>query len=299
MCLEVAPRPDRFQIERKVKSSMRPIRNSTEVERGTDAVSNELPQTATESALGSRGRLLSELESQDLNYEQVVSSSLDSSPMERWLDNGRRGNLKAGIANVIMAQILSGEIRSGQRVDQDEIAKNLGVSRLPVREALIMIENVGFVRSIPRRGTFVAEITPEDVLDHYEIFGMAAGLAARNAAVKMQDGQFQELERLIVQMHHNDGPGQLADLNYHFHRLINVDSSTRLRAHLRSLSRAMPMRVLLMSDVFAPQAEAQHHEILDALIRRDSEDSASAAKNHVVTSGQYVVEILLEAGFWA
>src|SRR5580704_12088377 len=110
---------------------------------------------------------------------------------------GRR-NLKAGVANVITAQILSGEMRAGQRIDQDALAAELGVSRLPIREAIIMLENVGFVTSISRRGSYVASITPDDVLDHYEIFGMAIGLAARRAASMLTEEELSRLEELYV-----------------------------------------------------------------------------------------------------
>jgi DNA-binding GntR family transcriptional regulator len=212
--------------------------------------------------------------------------------------HGHRRNLKASVANVITAQILSGEIRAGQRIDQDALAAGLGVSRLPVREALIMLENVGFVTSIPRRGSYVAQITPDDVLDHYEIFGMASGLAARHATSLLTPQELARLEELYVTMHRNHGPEHLADLNYQFHRLINSKSSSRLRAHLRQLSRAMPMRLLLLSDVFAPEAEAHHRAIIDALTRHDADAAAEAAAIHLRASGQYAVAELQSAGFW-
>jgi DNA-binding GntR family transcriptional regulator len=210
---------------------------------------------------------------------------------------GRR-NLKAGVANVITAQILSGEMRAGQRIDQDALAAELGVSRLPIREAIIMLENVGFVTSISRRGSYVASITPDDVLDHYEIFGMAIGLAARRAASMLTEEELSRLEELYVAMHRNHGPDHLADLNYQFHRLVNSKSSHRLKAHLRSLSRAMPMRLLLLSDVFAPEAEAHHRAIIDALKARDEDAAAEAAAIHLRASGQYAMTELRNAGFW-
>jgi DNA-binding GntR family transcriptional regulator len=211
---------------------------------------------------------------------------------------GRRRNLKAGVANVITAQILSGEMRAGQRIDQDALAAELGVSRLPIREALIMLESVGFVHSISRRGSYVSSITPDDVMDHYEIFGMASGLAARHAATMLTEAELARLEELFSAMHHKPGPEPLADMNYQFHRLINIKASNRLRAHLRSLSRAMPMRLLLLSDVFAPEAEAHHRAIIDALKARDEGAAAEAAAVHLRASGQYAVGALRDAGFW-
>jgi DNA-binding GntR family transcriptional regulator len=232
-------------------------------------------------------------------YELVLGYPKERIAAQNGLgSDGRRRNLKAGVANVITAQILSGEMRAGQRIDQDALAAELGVSRLPIREALIMLESVGFVHSISRRGSYVSSITPDDVLDHYEIFGMASGLAARHAATTLSDAELVRLEALFVAMHRKPGPDHLADMNYQFHRLINIKSSNRLKAHLRSLGRAMPMRLLLLSDVFAPEAEAHHRAIIDALMARDGDAAAEAAAIHLRASGQYAVGALREAGFW-
>ena len=232
-------------------------------------------------------------------YNLVLGYPKDRIAAQHGLGSGgRRRNLKAGVANVITAQILSGEMRAGQRIDQDALAAELGVSRLPIREALIMLESVGFVHSISRRGSYVSSITPDDVLDHYEIFGMASGLAARHAAKMLSDGELARLEELFSAMHRKPGPEHLADMNYQFHRLINIKSSNRLKAHLRSLGRAMPMRLLLLSDVFAPEAEAHHRAIIDALMARDEDAAAEAAAVHLRASGQYAVGALRDAGFW-
>jgi DNA-binding GntR family transcriptional regulator len=209
-----------------------------------------------------------------------------------------RKNMKADVANVITAKILSGELRAGQRIDQDALASELEVSRLPVREALIMLENVGFVTSISHRGSYVSSLTPDDVLDHYEIFGMAAGLAARHAATTLTAEELVELEALYSAMHRNNGHDHLADLNFQFHRLINSKSSNRLKAHLRALRQAMPMRLLLLSDVFAPEAEAHHRAIIDALMARDEDAAAEAAAVHLRASGIYTVSELRNSGFW-
>lgn len=211
---------------------------------------------------------------------------------------GRRGNLKAGIANLITSQILTGKLRMGQRIDQDALANEFEVSRVPVREALILLENFGLVTNISRRGSYVAVITPEDVLDHYEIFGLASGLAARRAAERLSSEQLSELEGLYNAMHRGDGRGDLPNLNFHFHRVINSCSSTRLRSHIRSLGRAMPMRLLIFKDVFGPDADKQHREILEALTSRNADAAADACARHLYSAGVLVVDELRSIGFW-
>ena len=90
----------------------------------------------------------------------------------------RRRNLAEDVAEHIRQEILAGRFRPGDRIDQDAIAVQLGVSRLPVREALIALDQEGLIESIPRRGAYVQRLEREDIADHYQLFGQAAGLAA-------------------------------------------------------------------------------------------------------------------------
>ena len=131
-----------------------------------------------------------------------------------------RTNLKDVVADHIRNLIFSGQLRPGQKVDQDEIAEVLGVSKLPVREALIVLENEALVRGVPRRGVFVAPLTPDDVFDHYEIYGMVEGIAARRAAQNLSDAELEKLAEITAQMHKDDLPERQEKLNYEFHRTI-------------------------------------------------------------------------------
>ena len=75
--------------------------------------------------------------------------------------------LKQRAAQEIRRRIFAGEMRPGSKVDQDAIAADLGISKLPVREALIALDGEGIIQVAPRRGAFVAELSREDVRDHY------------------------------------------------------------------------------------------------------------------------------------
>ena len=87
-----------------------------------------------------------------------------------------RENLKESVVHEIRQLIMSGQLRAGE-IDQYDLAERLRVSRLPVREALIVLENEGLVDQIARRGAFVASLTPQDIRDHYEIYGVISSLA--------------------------------------------------------------------------------------------------------------------------
>jgi DNA-binding GntR family transcriptional regulator len=99
-------------------------------------------------------------------------------------------------ASYLREQILTGTLRPGAKVDQDEISVALGMSRVPVREALIELAQESLIDAVPRRGAFVARLDRADVVDHYRIFGLIAGLAGSRAATSLTDEQLSELRRI-------------------------------------------------------------------------------------------------------
>src|SRR5665213_2811798 len=88
------------------------------------------------------------------------------------------------IAAHIRSLIFEGELRPGMRVPQDAIAQDLGVSRIPVREALIVLEREGWVTTEMHRGAFINSLDKRAVHDHYELFGLIYGFAAKRALAR-------------------------------------------------------------------------------------------------------------------
>jgi len=93
-----------------------------------------------------------------------------------------RRNSGEQIAAAVRASIFDGELRAGDRIRQDDLAATHGVSRIPVREAMIALDREGWVTIEPHRGAFVNGFGEASVRDHYELLGMTYGLAARRAA---------------------------------------------------------------------------------------------------------------------
>src|SRR2546430_1445966 len=81
-------------------------------------------------------------------------------------------------ALLIRRMIFDGALRPGERVPQDDVAAMLGISRIPVREALIALEREGWVTIEMHRGAFVNALDARSVRDHYELFGLVSGFAA-------------------------------------------------------------------------------------------------------------------------
>ena len=85
------------------------------------------------------------------------------------------------VADHIRRLIFEGALKQGDHLRQDEIATELGVSRIPVREAVIALDREGWLMIEPHRGAFVHGLDEEAVRDHYEVFGLIYGLTARRA----------------------------------------------------------------------------------------------------------------------
>ena len=94
------------------------------------------------------------------------------------IDRPSSGDL---VAIHVRSLIFNGELRQGDRVHQDDIARQLGVSRIPVREAIIALDREGWLTITPHRGAFVHGLDEDSLRDHYELLGLVYGLAARRA----------------------------------------------------------------------------------------------------------------------
>jgi DNA-binding GntR family transcriptional regulator len=208
-------------------------------------------------------------------------------------------SLKDAAAEYLRQQILTGKLPPGTKIDQDEISEALGMSRLPVREALIELANESLVDAVPRRGAFVARLERADIVDHYRIFGLIAGLAASRAATSLTDEQLVELRRIHESFESAADPEAQAHWNHEFHRLINrAGGSRRLVSVLALLSRSLPVRYFEFVPNWAESSARHHARILTALEERDAHEAQRIMEHHVAESGDLAVGILQEMGYW-
>ncbi len=211
-----------------------------------------------------------------------------------------RPTLKDEVAAYIRERILAGESLPGSKIDLDEISEVMGVSKLPVREALIQLESEGMIESRKHRGSYVAMTTPDDVRDHYHIYGLVCGLAATRAATSMSEQDLDRLESICERMEASDDPAVLQDLNVQFHRQVNrAGSSSRLLAVLRYLANSLPVRFYEFAQGWSHDANRHHREILGHLRVRDGQAAGRAMSEHTRLGSEYAVKLLEERGFWS
>jgi len=102
--------------------------------------------------------------------------------------------LRESIVEFIKDAVVSGSLKPGERVPEQEIAANFGISRTPVREAFRQLETEGFISLIPRKGAVVSPITDKDVVEFYAIKSLLEGYAARTACAALTPGDIKSLE---------------------------------------------------------------------------------------------------------
>jgi DNA-binding GntR family transcriptional regulator len=208
-------------------------------------------------------------------------------------------NLKDVAEEFISQGIVSGDFLPGAKVDQDEVAEILGISRLPVREALIELAQKGFVTAVPRRGAFVADLGMDDVDDHFEVLGMAFALASRRAATNLSAEQLVELRGLHTKIESVDEQATHLGLNREFIQTINhAGSSTRLLSILGFLSGALPGKYYITAGAWAATEQSFREEILAALEARDAGTAARVATEHTRACAKVTIEELHARGYW-
>lgn len=215
-------------------------------------------------------------------------------------DRRNHQSLKDMASDYIREGVVSGRLGPGAKVDQDEIAETLGISRLPVREALIELTAKGFVESIPRRGAFVVKLTPQDIEDHFEVIGLLFGLTARRAAEHIDDEHLRKLRRLHYQTTTAQNPSKRLQLSYEFYRMVNrISTSDRLLLTLRFLALALP-NDFYFNTSRCPATETVYRErVLTALENHDPVAAATVTEEHLHTAAKVTIDELRSRGYWS
>jgi DNA-binding GntR family transcriptional regulator len=145
----------------------------------------------------------------------------------------------------------------------------------------------------------VARLERADIVDHYRIFGLVAGLAASRAATSLTDAQLVELRDVHQSFVTATDPDDQMRWNHEFHKRINrAGGSRRLVSVLALLSRSLPVRYFEFVPGWAAASARHHARILAALEQRDAHEAQRIMEHHVTESGELAVGILQEMGYW-
>jgi DNA-binding GntR family transcriptional regulator len=205
------------------------------------------------------------------------------------------------VAETLRDMILVGQLQPGAQVTQDDLATRLGVSTMPVREALQRLSHEGFVEARRGRSFRVVRTTSKDVADMYWLHTTIERQLTRRACDRA-DQVVPDLEactRAWQGAVDSQLVERLEELNFRFHRTINqAADSPALARQLRQTLRSIPQHFYSLLPEWAELSAAGHQEILDALRRRDADGAGEAAARHVLDAGQLLIKYFTDTGVW-
>ncbi|MBV9040240.1 MAG: GntR family transcriptional regulator [Acidimicrobiia bacterium] len=202
-------------------------------------------------------------------------------------------------ALLIRRMIFDGELRPGARVPQDDVAAMLGISRIPVREALIALEREGWVTIEMHRGAFVNALDARSIRDHYELFGLVYGFAARKA-IERSDREL--VDRLSAQVRACDAtqdPVEFGRSASAFQAgLVDAAQSPRIKVLLRAMSALVPGEFFaLVPDAMAVWRRG-FMAVLRAIRKGDADAAADECQRAMRRVGEKVVAVFAERGLF-
>lgn len=218
----------------------------------------------------------------------------DADPLTR---NTSRGEF---VYRALRDAIRDGRLKQGARVREDEIARALGVSRTPVREALFRLQTRGLLKLAPGRGLVVVEISRQELVELYAMRELLEGGAARMAAQHASPTEIETLRYLLQEFQKaGDDAPRLADLNRQFHAAIyDAAHNHHLLSALNDLTDAL---ALLQNTTFSvpgrpKPALKEHRAIVAAIADKQPDVAEREARQHIRAAHQARLSLTLASG---
>jgi DNA-binding GntR family transcriptional regulator len=192
------------------------------------------------------------------------------------------------VVSHVVNLVLTGKLRSGDRIDRNEIAHELGLSRVPIQEAVVQLEHDGVVSTQYHRGAYVERFDESVVREHHEIYGLLNGIASARAAADANPKIVEQLNSLIDIMRGSKESRAFQDAALQFRRII-IDEYTgpRLNAAIRASQTFIPRAFwsAYARDEMLPLYETE----IAAIHRRDPD----AARTACVKRAELMARIML------
>jgi DNA-binding GntR family transcriptional regulator len=209
--------------------------------------------------------------------------------------------LREVVCETLRNAIVEGILKPGERLMEIRVSEELGVSRTPVREAIRKLELEGFVVMIPRRGTYVSNLSIKDINEVFEVRTALDILAAGMAAERITESELEQMERLLVQFGEyieQDDIAKIVEADSQFHdilysasrntRLVGIINNLREQlTRFRSISMSYPGRLKEML--------GEHARMVESLGRRNVTLAKRLAGEHMANAEQTLLKNMLES----
>jgi len=184
--------------------------------------------------------------------------------------------------------------RQALRLDERELMQALGVSRTPIREALSILEQEGFVRTVPRRGIFIVRKSKREIIEMIQMWAALESMSARLATLRASDEQISKLRHLFDEFQSSPPAEHIceySDANIAFHQMIIrlggsqliADATKNLFIHVRAIRKAT-----ISQNNRAARSIIEHLKIIEALEGRETELAERLTREHTLGLAAHV-----------
>ncbi len=195
---------------------------------------------------------------------------------------------------ILKEAIYRGDIKPGARLRENVLVDMLGASKTPIKFALCKLEQDGLVKRIPRRGTYVIELTDEMIRELFLLTEALEGLAARLAATKISEKKIKHLGQILKKMKtitENSDDKEFVNLDEKFHEIIlQASKHHRLGQILENLWSIIKMYKIRSSMIAGSLTRAynEHVMIFQGLSNRDPKEAERSMRNHILQVWQNI-----------
>jgi DNA-binding GntR family transcriptional regulator len=173
--------------------------------------------------------------------------------------------------------VLTGKLRTGDRVDRNEIATHLGMSRVPVQEAIVQLEHDGLLSTSYHRGAFIERFDEDTIREHYELHGVLNGIAAARAAANPTPRILGKLDDILRTLRSCKEPRAFQRAVREYRHAVNDEyAGPRLHAAIRASQGLIPRAFLVSYPTIVAEMLPFYEDETAAIQRRDP-DGARAA----------------------
>ncbi len=191
------------------------------------------------------------------------------------------------VADQLRSRIFAHELTPGAWIDEQSLAKEFGISRTPLREAIKVLAAEGLITMKLRRGAYVTEVNRGDLEQIFTILSLLEGEAAKEAAIKANERDLNELDDMHLRLEKaaaDRNLEQFFEINVRFHeRIIAISNNPWMSGVIADLRKVLKLqRKDSLSRTGRMQSSlAEHREILKALLKRDPRTAEQAMRTHL------------------
>ena len=206
------------------------------------------------------------------------------------IDSSRKQPIRDIVYHNIRNAILRGELKPGERLNEEHLAAQLGISRTPVREALRKLEVEKMVSHSPYRGVVITEINTDETDDLYEIRTLVEAIIAKRAALNATPDDIKRLEDLLDVTESTTDPGKVSGyVDQYNHAIAEVANCPHISDFATKLR--MVLSRMIVHTYLSPRrradAQREHREIVAAIALGDSALAQKLTIEHVRKASQY------------